>query len=216
MGKSRKGRHLYQLDPADAFVHGGRAGHRIRRLTHLALALVPFVYYDALPRYAAWLPGGSPAVAIAVGGTLLLFEAVRLRYGLLVIGQRRYEAKRISGAAWTVSAGLVVLLAGEWLPGDLARAIGYPVFLTAAVIDPLVGECRRRCGRRTARLVGMVVAGGIWAGAWLMLGTPLAAAVAGPVVAVVFEGPWLAPIDDNATMLLLPWAVAVLAAVALG
>ncbi len=206
-----------RLDPEDARVHGGRFGHWLRRLTHLALAAVPCFYYDLIPAWGGRGRAASVLVAVCLGGALLTFEAVRLRYGLLVIGQRGYERARLSGAAWTVASGLVVLLTGELLTRQLARSLAYPVFVTAAVIDPLMGECRRRYGSAVcARVVGLVAALAIWVAGWWLVGTPAPAVVVGAAVAVLAEGPWVAPLDDNGTVILLPWAAALLAVAVIG
>lgn len=199
-----------QLDPADT-VSGGAFGHWLRRALHVLLALVPVVYYDAVPAVRQHIPEfPSPAtLAILTALLLLCVEVLRLRYGFVVVGQREYERRRISGAAWSVIGGLVVLFGGHLVVPEAARELAYPVFLCAGLIDPVAGELRRRRASPAARITTTaILAAAIWSGCVLALGTPPAAMVAAVPITVCVEGPRTAPVDDNLTLLVIPWAAA--------
>lgn len=190
---------------------GGRGGHLARRLIHVSMAAMPWLWYW----HVAELEQASGWSRQALGGALLallvLGEALRLSLGLTVFGQRAYEARQISAMAWGgVSVTLVFLLAPE--RGLAGAAIGLPIVVALALVDPLMGELRR--ARRSGRLVALVGVAGcaaVWAGAAWQLGTPWPLVPLMAVVSVAAEWPSLRWIDDNATMTLVPLALALAA-----
>lgn len=192
---------------------GGLAGHGLRRLIHVSMAGIPWVYYwhgqsvsATLNQY--WNLGWTPqrvATALALG--FLLYEAVRLRWQLPIPGHRHYEMKTLSSMAWgTISIVLVVLVA----PTGAAHpaAYGLPLVMTLSFADPLMGEMRRfELSDRLSTVAGLLVAVLIWGGCALMLGTPWLLVLLAPPLAIAAERARLGWMDDNAAMLLAPLAL---------
>jgi hypothetical protein len=186
-------------DPVNTAV-GGMGGHLLRRSIHLGMCAIPWAVYVHGGRAADLL--GLADVAQVVSAFVLLVvlaEALRLRFGITVFGQREYEATQVSALAWGAVAIGVVLLA---LP---EAKFGAPLILSLAFGDPLLGELRR-AGRspKTVFVTGTVVLLMVWVGCVVWLGTPWLLAVVLPPLCVAAEWPRLRWIDDNATMLLLP------------
>lgn len=178
---------------------GGVYGHWLRRLIHLSMAVIPFLYYSYAMALASWMHWTPTGLVIAVVALILGFDLLRISQGWCLLGQRHYEVRRLSALAWSALAvGSVLLLAPH-------SSIAYALIVSAAVVDPLVGELRRfpRAAVWTAGLAIVLVAL-IWyfagtllvlSGGWLLLLAPLT---------VVAERLPLRWIDDNALMLWLP------------
>ena len=106
---------------------GGMSGHILRRGIHLAMSFLPLLYFefgqdvaDAVSLSLAQVV--SSIIMIAVFG-----EALRLRMGWTVVGQRSYEAKQVSALAWgALGVGMVFLLAPE-------AAYAYPLILSLSL-----------------------------------------------------------------------------------
>jgi hypothetical protein len=184
---------------------GGMRGHLLRRSIHLSLAALPFVYFN----YGAQVAEATGMALDQVVATVVLFatvaEGLRLKLGITVFGQRDYEANQVSAMAWgAVGVGFVFLLTP-------AEAYAYPLILSLALGDPLMGEMRRN-GRssREVMLWATVVLWGVWLISWQQFGTPLWMALMLAPVCMISEWPRLRYIDDNATMLLIPLALVLL------
>ena len=95
--------------------------------------------------------------------------------------------------------------------GIQAGVFGIPIILGLCIVDPVMGEVKRRTsGLRTAILVGGAVSYAIWVGCTLYLDTPLIATALLAPLTVIGELPRTNVIDDNATMVLIPLAGAIL------
>jgi hypothetical protein len=144
---------------------------------------------------------------------ILLVEAIRLKSGIVIVGQREYEASQISAMAWGTFAVSIALLMAPTMGRDGIQAgvFGIPIILGLCIVDPVMGEVKRRTsGLRTAILVGGAVSYAIWVGCTLYLDTPLIATALLAPLTVIGELPRTNVIDDNATMVLIPLAGAIL------
>ena len=176
------------------------SGHVFRRAVHLAIAALPFAYHGA-DRFA----DTRTAAVLAICGVVLLLEVHRLRAGRLLPGQREYERRRISGFAWgTLAIALALFAAPE---GTEAGAYSTPLILGLALVDPVMGECRRlTSSERGAAAAGLAVSAAIWMTCHFRLGTPLPACLILAPLAVAGELFPVRGVDDNATIILYPLA----------
>ena len=95
-------------DPKEHSV-GGVWGHLLRRGVHLGMVAIPWVYYEHAANLADRI-GMNTAEQFASALVILLIvaEAVRLRTGITVFGQRDYEATQVSALAWGALAGQMI------------------------------------------------------------------------------------------------------------
>ena len=181
---------------------GGMSGHILRRVIHLAMSFLPFLYFEFGDDVASAVSLNLEQVVSAVILIAVLGESLRLRMGWTIVGQRSYEAKQVSALAWgALGVGLVFLLAPH-------PAYAYPLILSLSLGDPLLGELRRK-GVSTNSVIwaGTIGIALIWVFCALWVDTPwLLVALMAPIC-VAAEWPRLRYIDDNATMLLIPLAV---------
>lgn len=178
---------------------GGTSGHLMRRLIHIAIFIVPLIYY-AYGRAIAGVFHLTPTVFLwCLIALIVILEGLRLRKGWLAYGQRQREAKQFSSFAWgAVSIFLVLLFA----PG---KAFAIPIIWSCAFGDPLLGELRRlRMGTIWVVVISVLFIAGIWGLCTGWLGTPWWWALFMGPLTVLFEWPNIPWIDDNAMMQLLP------------
>ncbi len=178
---------------------GGIKGHVIRRLLHVGMILVPFIYYYYGAFFTAYLKMSPQFLVIALLALTLFLEIIRLVTGLTVFGQRQHESKQVSSFTWAVISMALVLL---FAPG---REYAMPIIASCAIGDPVIGELRSAKVRTwLVVLAGLVVIGAIWylsaywygiTGWWAVVMAPLTVAA---------EWPQLKWIDDNALMQLIP------------
>ena len=188
-------------NPVDQSV-GGMSGHLLRRGIHLGMSFIPVLYFQFGEDVADKVSLSLAQVVSVVILVAIVGEALRLKFGVTIIGQRAYEAKQVSALAWgAIAIGMVLLLAPE-------KAYAYPLILSLSLGDPLLGEMRRKDFSVSAVIwAGTLGVGLIWAACGILVGTPwLLVALMGPIC-VASEWPRLRYIDDNATMLLIPLAV---------
>ena len=131
---------------------------------------------------------------------LVFAEAVRLKLGITIFGQRDYESKQVSALAWGAFAvGITFLTLSEY------PELVWPLILSLALGDPFLGEIRRKgMEPRSVFMTGVVFILVIWLATWYLLGTPIWLAFVMAPLCVAAEWPRLRWIDDNATMLLIP------------
>ena len=195
---------------------GGWHGHIFRRTTHLLMVLIPVIYYwwgesiaDILSGYIGQDLSRERFVSIIML-LAILGESWRIRSGYTIFGQREYEARQISALAWGgVSIALCLLAAPR---GGLEGAyIGLPIIVTLSLVDPVLGEGRRYIeSTEVVTVLGVLVAALIWGLSAFYLGTPAWLAVLMPPLAVAAEWPRLKLVDDNAMMVLVPLAAALM------
>ena len=188
-------------NPVDLSV-GGMSGHILRRAIHLAMSLLPFLFFEFGDDVADSVSLSLEQVVSSVILIAIFGEALRLRMGWTVVGQRSYEAKQVSALAWgALGVGMVFLLTPE-------AAYAYPLILSLSLGDPLLGELRRK-GVTTTTVIwaGMLGIAIIWAACAVWVDTPWLLVPLMAPICVAAEWPRLRYIDDNATMLLIPLAV---------
>ena len=181
---------------------GGVSGHLLRRGIHLAMSFLPFLYFEFGEDVADMASLTLEQVVSCVILLAVFGEALRLRMGLTVVGQRSYEAKQVSALAWgALGVGMVFLLTPD-------PAYAYPLILSLSLGDPLLGELRRKgSSTQTVILAGVLGIAVIWAGCAYLVETPWLFVPLMAPICVAAEWPRLRYIDDNATMLLIPLAV---------
>ena len=77
-------------NPVDLSV-GGMGGHIFRRAVHLAMSFLPLIYFEWGQSVSEQLGLTLPQFVSVVVFVLIGAEAIRLKFGLTVYGQRKYE-----------------------------------------------------------------------------------------------------------------------------
>ena len=186
---------------------GGFGGHAFRRLTHISMACIPYLYYVHGEEISSIFSLEMREFVSVVCILILVIEAIRLRTGFVIIGQREYESKQISALAWGALAVALALLISPEGDGDGMEAglYGAPIVLGMTLVDPTMGEVKRKKkDLRLAILSGLVVSYFVWLGCHFWIGTDLIVAILLAPLTVLGELPSTKAIDDNATMVLFP------------
>ena len=146
------------------------------------------------------------SISISIDLGIAFSEAIRLKLGITIFGQRDYESKQVSALAWGgLAVGLTFLTLSEY------PELVWPLILSLSLGDPFLGEVRRKGNTaRTVFITGSIFLAIIWIACWYQLGTPLWMAVFMAPLCVAAEWPRLRWIDDNATMLLIPLCAAIM------
>ena len=181
---------------------GGMSGHVLRRGIHLAMSFLPFLYFEFGEDVADAVSLTLEQVVSSVILIAIFGEALRLKMGWTIVGQRSYEAKQVSALAWgALGVGMVFLLTPE-------PEYAYPLILSLSLGDPLLGELRRKgASTQTVILAGTLGIAVIWAACAVWVATPWFLVPLMAPICVAAEWPRLRYIDDNATMLLIPLTV---------
>ena len=187
---------------------GGFGGHAFRRFTHVSMTAIPFVFYLYGQDFADIVSLDDKQLVSAVCMLILFAELIRIRLGIVIFGQREYEADQISALAW---GGLAVSLALLLAPGEgeglEAGVYGIPLIVGLTLVDPIMGEIKRiKQDLKLAIYVGLAVSYAVWVGCHFWLGTDIVAAILLAPLTVLGELPKTKDIDDNATMILFPLA----------
>ncbi|MEC8720823.1 MAG: hypothetical protein VXX50_00160 [Candidatus Thermoplasmatota archaeon] len=184
---------------------GGLRGHIFRRLIHIAMMIIPFLYYWNGTAISNFFFELEPKQFVSIVAFIfLLTEIIRLKMGFVVFGQRDYESKQISAFFWGGSSVCLVLILSPEV-GIQNSAFGFPLILGLTLIDPLMGELRRaNWSTRNVILIAYIGTILIWVLCHYFLDTPLFIAPFIAAIVVASEWPRLTWIDDNATMLLIP------------
>ncbi|DAC66807.1 TPA: hypothetical protein HA325_02505 [Candidatus Thalassarchaeaceae archaeon] len=193
------------IDHAEHSV-GGAGGHWFRRLTHVGMCVIPFAYHlwgDSIAGKVSMTPSDF---VIAVAVFFIVIEVIRIKFGIIIIGQREYEAKQVSALAWgAVAVCLTLILAPQEGEGLEAGKYTIPIICGLTFVDPIMGEVKRaKMGMQSAVLVGLAVSYTIWMGSVALFSTPFLVAVLLAPLTVAGEVPRVSWIDDNATMILFP------------
>lgn len=180
---------------------GGVYGHIFRRVFHISMFLIPVVFFEFGESFADSL-GYSLEEVVSIVILIAIFgEAIRLKLGFTIFGQREYEARQVSALAWGgLAVGMVLLLAP-------VKQYAYPLIFTLSFGDPFMGEIRRM-GVETREVViySIIFVLALWLACWYLFATPWWLAFIFAPICVFSEMPRLRYIDDNATMLLIPLA----------
>ena len=188
---------------------GGVKGHIFRRLFHVSLAAVPVVYYSYGPDAVVALSVDLLDLVSYIFLAILVMEIIRLKFRIVLVGQRRYESTQISAVAWgAFSIWLTILLTSfePFTSGSGLRTglYGIPIIFGLAFVDPIMGEIRRIRGAKLAILVGTSTSYIVWISCCFWLGTPLWIGLLLAPLTVLGELQSTRYIDDNATIILLP------------
>ena len=186
---------------------GGMGGHAFRRLTHVSMASIPYLYYVHGSTISSYFSLQAREFVSAICVLILVTEAFRLRTGIVIVGQREYESSQISALAWgALAVALAILIAPEGENGGMeAGKYGAPIILGMTLVDPVMGEVKRKMkDLRAAIILGLVVSYAVWVGCHFWIGTELIAALLLAPLTVLGELPTTRAIDDNATMVLFP------------
>ena len=191
-------------NPVDLSV-GGMSGHIFRRIFHLAMGILPILYFELGPEVAESVSMTLDETVAAIVIVAVLGESARLKLGFTVFGQREYESKQVSALAWgALAIGMVFLITPT-------EEYAYPLILSLTFGDPFMGELRRRgVDSKSVVYYACVLVLGIWLTCWYLFDTPLLVCLIVAPIAVISETPRLRYIDDNATMLLIPLAAVVI------
>ena len=186
---------------------GGMGGHAFRRLTHVSMASIPYLYYVHGERISSYFSLQAREFVSAICILILVTELVRLRTGIVIVGQREDESSQISALAWgALAVALAILVAPEGENGTMeAGKYGAPIILGMTLVDPVMGEIKRtQKNLRAAIFTGLIVSYTVWIGCHFWIGTELIAALLLAPLTVLGEILPTREIDDNATMVLFP------------
>ena len=191
-----------QVELTDPVAHsvGGMYGHLFRRGFHVGMSILPFLYFEYGETISGYASMSELKFVSALIIALVTAEAVRLKFGITIFGQRDYESKQVSALAWGAFAiGLTFLTLSEY------PELVWPLILSLSLGDPFLGEIRRAgLEPRSVFLIGTAFIMAIWLATWSLVGTPIWLAFVMAPLCVAAEWPRLRWIDDNATMLLIP------------
>ena len=180
---------------------GGTLGHITRRLIHISIIFLPFIYYDWIVPTVSNIRIAHHLIILAMIA-VLIFELLRLKCRFVIFAQRDYEATQICSFAWGILSIGFVLLFSPTISFSVA------IIASCALVDPLLGELKTKIKRSIGLfLVGMIAVILIWLICALHYHTPIwIAFLMGPIT-VLCEWPSFKWIDDNALMMLIPLIV---------
>jgi len=178
---------------------GGVYGHVLRRGIHLGLSFVPFIYFEFGETFADLVGLELGQFVSALVLTMIVAEAIRLKFSITIFGQREYEAHQVSALAWgAIGIGLVILMAPT-------KEYIWPLILSLSLGDPLMGELRRKGFEdKQVMIYSTIAIAVIWMTCWHFFATPLWLVPLMAPLCMISEWPRLRWIDDNATMVLIP------------
>ena len=192
-------------DPVDHSV-GGMYGHMFRRGFHIGMSIIPFIYFEFGQKIADYFSVTVIQVVSFLTLVLVFGEALRLKLGITIFGQRDYESKQVSALAWGgFAVGMTFLILPEH------PELVWPLILSLSLGDPFLGEIRRMgLESKTVFFYGSIFIALIWIACSFQVDTPLWMAVVMGPLCVAAEWPRLRWIDDNATMLLIPLSATIM------
>lgn len=186
---------------------GGSLGYWSRRIIHIAIGLIPIIYYWERVRVEKFFILSMDQIISIIVALVIALDIIRQKRGWLIFGQRHYEVKQFSAFAWTIfSVGLVLLAAPKI--GVNGASIGMPLIWALCLTDPLMGEFRKkRFSTATILLCGSIVVASVWLISIIWLGSPWWFIIFIVPITVMAEWYKMSWIDDNAVILLLPLAI---------
>ena len=106
--------------------------HLFRRLLHLSISLT--IIYYLFPETIVFVP--RKAIIFCLFGVLpAIIEFVRIRRGILLMGQRPHEVNIPGSYLWSTWGALIMILV-------LPQSIVIPTIMIFSVTDPMLGEIR--------------------------------------------------------------------------
>ena len=192
-------------DPVDHSV-GGMYGHMFRRGFHIGMSIIPFIYFEFGEKIADYFSVTVIQVVSFLTLVLVFGEALRLKLGITIFGQRDYESKQVSALTWGgFAVGMTFLILPEH------PELVWPLILSLSLGDPFLGEIRRMgLESKAVFLYGSIFIALIWIACSFQVDTPLWMAVVMGPLCVAAEWPRLRWVDDNATMLLIPLSATIM------
>ena len=192
-------------DPVDHSV-GGVYGHMFRRGFHIGMSIIPFIYFEFGEKIADYFSVTVIQVVSFLTLVLVFGEALRLKLGITIFGQRDNESKQVSALAWGGFAiGMTFLILPEH------PEFVWPLILSLSLGDPFLGEIRRMgLESKTVFLYGSIFIALIWIACSFQVDTPLWMAVVMGPLCVAAEWPWLRCVDDIAPMLRIPLSATIM------
>tara|TARA_B000000475_G_C15825378_1_gene377553 strand:+ start:179 stop:613 length:435 start_codon:yes stop_codon:yes gene_type:complete len=97
---------------------------------------------------------------------LISLELIRLYFGIIIVGQREYEAKQISALAWGAFAVCLALIfspESKNFDGMESGLYAAPLIWGLTFVDPIMGEIKRsKKGIKFAIIGGLITSYIIW------------------------------------------------------
>ena len=185
---------------------GGAGGHWFRRGTHISMCIIPFAFHLWGEEIAGIVNLTPREFVISVLGFFVVLEAIRVKFGIVIVGQREYEAQQISALGWGAFAVcLALIIAPQEGDGLEAGKFTIPLICGLTFVDPIMWEVKRaKKGMQAAIIAGLAVSYTVWMASVVLFSTPFLAAVILSPLTVAGEVPRVSWIDDNATMILFP------------
>ncbi len=182
-------------------------GHVLRRLFHviitLSFAWLMINYHPFLKRLLRL--DDSRHLFLIIAFLTFLIEGIRIANGWIFFGQREFEAKKLSSLAWGI-LGLCVLFCFSTNPRFI-----YPVVFLSALIDPLVGEVRPHMSLKHCCVIAYLAALLVWfLSSLLITPWPFWYGFIVPAVSVLMAMVRWRYVDDNFTMLVVPFMILIL------
>jgi len=155
----------------------------------------------------------------------IIVEAIRIRFGIIIFGQREYERNQVCAQAWGLISMCVVLMLAYPRAFSIDPVftdtpstdrkdsqtfacyaqLAMPIIWGLGFGDPLIGELKRfGVGLKARSAIAIAVLMFVYLMTFLWCGTPFWLMFILPPIAVAAEYPKLSYIDDNAMMLLVP------------
>tara|TARA_B110000438_G_C15787066_1_gene638904 strand:+ start:678 stop:1319 length:642 start_codon:yes stop_codon:yes gene_type:complete len=189
---------------------GGLGGHIFRRFFHVGMVIFPWIYFEHGESIADIFSQNRIQFAAMLGVLAICLELMRMKFGILIVGQREYEKHQFSALAWgAISITLTLVVLSPWAGTGSQHAgwLVYPIVFSLAFGDPLMGEARRKgMDNQAVYAIGTIVCGIVWLACGYLFGTPYWMALFMGPLTMAAELPKLRWIDDNATMILIPLA----------
>lgn len=191
---------------------GGKHGHIARRVWHVVLfGLAPLLFFY-LEDLAELLNTTCVRMVSVLCMIVIVFEALRLKFGIVVFAMREYEKKVISAQFWGMFGVCLIMLAAPYRPGTDSATfedkvwIGAPIIWCLGAVDPLIGELKHKSwGLFSRSVLGAIVALIIFIVSCYTVHTPWWFCLIYPEMIVLAEyAGAILRVDDNGLMLLLP------------
>lgn len=178
---------------------GNVYGYIGRRLFHVSMAVIPFIYYPFGNQIGAFFHMSPYLFLLILLVLVVILETLRLSFRITIFGQRNYEARQISALAWGTASIILVLL---FSPGP---QYSIPLIWSFAFGDPLLGELRRtKIPTIWVELIVVIFILAIWWIAAYWFGISWWWGIFLAPITVAVEWLDLKWIDDNALILLVP------------
>ena len=81
-------------DPVDHSV-GGMYGHLFRRAFHIGMSFIPLVYFEYADELSDLVSISELQLVSLLTFGIAFSEAIRLKLGITIFGQRDYESKQV-------------------------------------------------------------------------------------------------------------------------